>query len=279
MRSGRRPPVLRRIDRLALGIIGFGLFAGSLGLSLGLGRPLVTNCPTLTGGDAGVDAQLRHVEVTDRQVTFTFGPSAASDRFGVPQFRFETLDGGATWSPPELDTGTRRTALSFAGASAFNPDLTPSYQGPSVLVPERAGLVRETRVLEDTARRMSWAVTLERLACPTLTTNTYVWGKSPRAQVTLSFDDRPWITTEHASAYVGTPILSPVLVTGMGFRANTTVSLRLAGTDVGASVADGAGRIEVSFAVPRLLPGFYELRVRDASGREARSRLMVTDER
>ena len=235
-------------------------------------------CPTQTGGTAGTEAQLRYVDVEAGQVTFTFGPSSASDAFGIPAFSVAPLDGDAPWAAPELDTGTRRIGVSFAGASGFNPDLSPSYLGTSVRVPTTPGLVREARVLHDTGRQLAWGVILQALRCPIVTTNAYVWGKSPRAQVTLTFGQTAWITTEHTSAYVGSPILTAVLVTGMGFAPGSDVTVRFAGGDVAHARADDRGGLETSFFVPRVVPGPYEVSATDAIGRRATTRVVVTDE-
>jgi len=233
-------------------------------------------CASVSGGDPGAEVQLRYVDVGERQVTFTFGPTSFSNEFGVPRFDIGSAD--AAPPPPELATGTRGLTVSFQGASGFNPDLSPSYVGPSVLVSENSGPVREAAVTNDTGRRLSWRLMLAGPVCPTVTTNTYVWGKSPRAQVTLTFGQRAWITAEHGATYVGAPILSPVLVTGLGFTPRSTVTLRIAGELVDTGESDEDGRIEKGIFVPRLQPGFYELSVTDGSGRRATYRLMVTDE-
>ena len=232
------------------------------------------SCAAMSGGDEGAEAQLRYVDVAERQVTFTFGPSSLSARFGVPRFAVQLMD---PTPPAELDTGTRRLAVTFRGASGFNPDLTSSYAGASVLVPPE-GTVREVRVTQDSGRELAWAVVLARLECPAVTTNSYVWGKSPRAQVTLTFGQDAWITVEHASTYVGSPILAPVLVTGVGFAPGSMLTLRVADQVVDTATADADGHIEKSFAVPKLQPGFYVLSVTDSRGRRASYRLMVTDE-
>jgi len=234
-----------------------------------------TNCDPIVGGADGVAAQLRYVDIGERQLTFTFGPSASSDVFGVP--RFELAVGNAT-PPPELDTGTKRLDIAFHGASGFNPDLTPSYRGSSLLVPPGAGILREADLTQDSAGLLSWRLMLNGSACPAVTTNSYVWGKSPRAQVTLTFGQRAWITAEHPATYVGAPILAPVLVVGRGFVPRSKLSLRLGDHDLDPADADADGRIETSIFVPKILPGIYELSVTDDSGRRATYRLSVTDE-
>jgi len=234
-----------------------------------------STCAPVSGGDEGAEAQLRYVDVGARQITFTFGPTSFSDTFGVPRFEVGFV---AATRPPELDTGTRRMDITFRGASGFNPDLTPSYRGASVIVPATSGPLREAASTQDSARLLSWRVMLERSECPTVTTNTYVWGKSPRAQVTLTFGQRAWITAEHAATYVGAPILSPVLVTGLGFAPRSTLTFRIDGQLVDTAESDDAGRCETGIFVPKLEPGIYELSVTDGSGRKATYRLVVTDE-
>lgn len=232
-------------------------------------------CDPIVGGGDGIAAQLRYVDIGDRQMTFTFGPSASSDVFGVPHFELALRN--AT-PPPELDTGTKRLEIAFHGASGFNPDLTPSYRGSSLLVPPGSGILREADLTQDSAGLLSWRLMLERSACPTVTTNSYVWGKSPRAQVTITFGQQAWITAEHPATYVGAPILAPVLVVGRGFMPRSKLFLRLGDHDLDPADADDDGRIETSIFVPKILPGIYELSVTDASGRRATYRLLVTDE-
>jgi len=234
-----------------------------------------TECGPIAGGADGISVQLRYVDIGDRQLTFTFGPSAASDVFGVP--RFELAFRSATM-PPELDTGSRRLDVAFHGASGFNPDLTPSYRGSSLLVPSHPGVLREAAVTQDSAGLLSWRLMLQRPECPIVTTNSYVWGKSPRVQVTITFGQRAWITAEHPAAYVGAPILAPVFVAGRGFVPRSKLSLRLGDQDLDPSEADDEGRIETSIFVPKMLPGIYDLSVTDDSGRRATYRLQVTDE-
>jgi hypothetical protein len=233
------------------------------------------SCVAAGGGEPGAQAQLRYVDIAPRQITFTFGPSSESNVFGVPAF---DLDRANATVPPELDTGTRRLSIHFAGASGFNPDLTPSYRGKSVLVPQTRGPLREADVTLDSGRKLGWDIVVASDDCPTVTTNQYVWGKSPRAQVTLTFGQASWITAEHPATYVGSPVLAPILVTGMGFAPRSEISLNIAGARVDAATADDAGRVEASIFVPKLQPGLYELTVIDSAGHRATTTLVVTDE-
>ena len=232
-------------------------------------------CGPIGGGADGVFVQLRYVDIGERQLTFTFGPSSVSDAFGVP--RFELAFENAT-PPPELDTGSRRLDVAFHGASGFNPDLTASYRGSSLLVPSRPGVLREASVTQDSAALLSWRLMLQRSECPIVTTNSYVWGKSPRVQVTITFGQRAWITVEHPATYVGAPILAPVFVAGRGFVPRSKLYLRLGEQDLDPADADDEGRIETSIFIPKMLPGIYDLSVTDDSGRRATYRLLVTDE-
>ena len=234
-----------------------------------------TECGPIAGGVDGVSVQLRYVDIGERQLTFTFGPSSVSDVFGIP--RFELAFQSAT-PPPELDTGSRRLDVAFHGASGFNPDLTPSYRGSSLLIPSRPGVLREASVTQDSAALLSWRLMLQRSECPIVTTNSYVWGKSPRVQVTITFGQRAWITAEHPAAYVGAPILAPVFVAGRGFVPRSKLYLRLGDQDLDQSNADDEGRIETSIFIPKVLPGIYDLSATDDSGRRATYRLLVTDE-
>ncbi len=198
--------------------------AGTVALLGFAAAPRVTACGEVGGGEAGVEAQLRYVDVGAGQVTFTFGPSA-------------------------------------------------------VFVPANDGAVREVQITRDTGRVLSWDLVVSREECPTVTTNVYVWGKSPRAQVTFTFGQTAWITAEHPATYVGSPILAPVLVTGMGFVPRSEVTFRIAGAIVDSGTTDDVDRVETGIFVPKLRPGVYELAVSDASGRRATTQLVVTDER
>jgi len=266
---------LSRGTALAAAVV-VAVVAGTVALLAFAATPRGTACGEIGGGEAGVEAQLRYVDVGAGQVTFTFGPSAVSDRFGVPRFR---LARQSATPPPELDTGTHRLGVEFDGASGFNPDLTSSYLGKSVIVPANDGAVREVQITRDTGRVLSWDLVVSREECPTVTTNVYVWGKSPRAQVTFTFGQTAWITAEHPATYVGSPILAPVLVTGMGFVPRSEVTFRIAGAIVDSGTTDDTGRVETGIFVPKLRPGVYELAVSDASGRRATTQLVVTDER
>lgn len=259
----------------ALAIAAAVLVAAATATALVFAISTRTQCGPIAGGTEGTAAQLRYVDIGDRQLTFTFGPSAASDTFGVPRYEIEFQN--AT-PPPELDTGTRRIGVAFHGASGFNPDLTPSYRGSSLLVPATPGILREAVVTQDSAGLLSWGVMLQRSECPIVTTNSYVWGKSPRAQVTITFGQRAWITVEHPATYVGAPILAPVFVAGRGFVPRSKLYLRLGDHDLDPADADDDGRIETSVFVPKMLPGYYDLSVTDDSGRRATYRLLVTDE-
>src|SRR2546422_11098648 len=102
-----------------------------------------SSCASVDGGEEGAEAQLRYVDVGERQITFTFGPSSFSDSFGVPRFVVGSV---AASRPPELDTGTQRLEIAVRGASGFNPDLTPSYRGASVSVPPTSRPLREAAI-------------------------------------------------------------------------------------------------------------------------------------
>jgi len=248
-------------------------FAGAtIALATRRGDP---SCVAAGGGETGSETQLRYVDIGPRQITFTFGPSAESNRFGVPAF---SLSRTTATPPPELDTGTHRLSIHFTGASGFNPDLTASYLGKSVLVPAASGPVREADITLNTGRNLAWDVVIAGDRCPAVSTNQYVWGKSPRAQVTLTFGQGAWITAEHPATYVGSPVLAPVLVTGMGFAPRSELTLSIAGSRVDNATADDAGRVEAGIFVPKLQPGVYELAVTDPAGHRAITTLVVTDE-
>jgi hypothetical protein len=259
----------------AVAVAAAGLIVVLTAAAVVVGFSSHAECGPIAGGADGVSVQLRYVDIGDRQLTFTFGPSSASDVFGIP--RFELAYQNAT-PPPELDTGSRRLDVAFHGASGFNPDLTPSYRGSSLLVPSTPGVLREAAVTQDSAALLSWRLMLQRPECPIVTTNSYVWGKSPRVQVTITFGQRAWITAEHPATYVGAPILAPVFVAGRGFVPRSKLYLRLGEQDLDPAEADGEGRIETSIFIPKMLPGIYDLSVTDESGRRATYPLRVTDE-
>ena len=71
-----------------------------------------------------------------------------------------------------------------------------------------------------------------------------MWGKSPRTHVTLTFGQGAWITAEHAATYVGAPILSPVLVTGLGFVPRSQLTFRI-GDQVVRTIALTGDRHEI----------------------------------
>src|SRR2546429_8142519 len=76
-----------------------------------------STCPDLSGGEDSVEVQLRYIDVSPGQVTFTFGPTSFSDHFGVPHFTVAGPSLPGRTPQPELDTCTRRLSIGFDGAS------------------------------------------------------------------------------------------------------------------------------------------------------------------
>src|SRR6266850_220766 len=138
---------------------------------------LPLTCGATTGGRVGAETQLRFVEASDTEIVLTFGASSASNVFDVPAFELTPLEG---------TSGRRAYRLHVRGTSTINPDGTPSYRGLRGLEPG-GRTVRGITLIDETDRVMTFTVLLERDVCPFIAAKSYQYGKSPRAQIALTF--------------------------------------------------------------------------------------------
>lgn len=218
-----------------------------------------------------METQLRFVDLGDRQVTFTFGASSASDVFGVPPFSVTPVAG--------RDGSRFLFLVHFDRAGTMNPDGSASYNGPIAIAPADAGMVSGAVLARAEGRGHDWQVGVSTSTCPHIASKTYSYGKSPRAQVSITFATTTSVTFEHSSiSALGSPVGSPVLLSGMGFAPSDSVQVRI-GTDVvWESRSNASGDVDTGFVPPRP-PGRYEIIVTDGHGHEASGRLLITDER
>src|SRR5436309_3396569 len=162
---------------------------------------LPVTCGATTGGHAGAETQLRFVEASDTEIVLTFGASSASNVFDIPAFELTPLEGAG--SP-------RAYRLRVSGSSTLNPDGTASYRGLRGLEPG-GRTVRAIDLIDESARVVTFTVALEREVCPFVAAKIYQYGKSPRAQIALTFNGESALTLETISDAVGgAPIGTPV---------------------------------------------------------------------
>jgi hypothetical protein len=228
--------------------------------------PLPASCEGTQGGTAGAETQLRFLEATDSQIVITFGPSAESNVFGMPAFSLEPLEG--TSAP-------RAYRLRVTGTSSRNPDGTPSYDGPRSVEPG-SRTVRALRFIDESRRTMTFTVLLEKAACPFVAARTYVYGKSPRAQIALTFDNVGSLTVETQSDdFGGAEIGTAVQASGMGYAPGSTVTLWLDGRQLHQTLAGPDGAFDAGLFVPEREPGLYTVTADDGHGRIGRTPLRV----
>jgi len=218
---------------------------------------LPVSCEAASGGQAGAETQLRFVEATDTQVVLTFGASASSNDFAVPAFALELLEGS---------NAPRSYRLRVNGASSLNPDGTASYTGQRTIEPG-GRTVRNISFVDDTARRMIFNVALERQACPHVASKSYVYGKSPRAQIVLTFGGASSLTLETVSDAVGgAPIGTAVQASGVGYGPSAKIRITIGGRAVWDTIANADGTFDSGFWIPDREPGPYTVTATDGQG-------------
>ena len=223
-------------------------------------------CAGTTGGQAGAETQLRFVEASDTQIVLTFGASSASNDFGVPAFTLEPLEGS---------NAPRSYRLRVNGTSSLNPDGTTSYTGLRTIEPG-GRTVRNISFVEDAARRMVFNVALERQACPHVASKTYVYGKSPRAQIVLTFGGASALTLETVSDAVGgAPIGTPVQASGAGYAPSAKIRITIGGRAVWDTTASEDGTFDSGFWIPEREPGTYTVTATDGHGHVGTTTLRI----
>lgn len=228
--------------------------------------PLPASCDGANGGRPGAQTQLRFIEATDTQVVLTFGPSSESNDFGVPQFGLEPLEG---------TSAARAYRLRVNGASILNPDGTPSYNGLKAIEPG-GRTVRGITLVDDSLRTMTFTIAVERVACPFVASKTYQYGKSPRAQIVVTFGGAASLTLETVSSVVGgAPSGTPVQASGMGYTPGATVRIYLAGQQVTDTAANADGAFDIGLWLPDREPGLYLVTASDGRGRAGTTTVRV----
>jgi hypothetical protein len=223
-------------------------------------RPPSASLPTTCGGSHGgsgtAQTQLRFVEASDTQVVLTFGASSASNDFDVPAFSLEPLEG---------TTAPRAYRLRISGTSSLNPDGTPSYRGLGTIEPG-GRTVRGITFVDDAARSMTFTVTLERQACPFVGAKTYQYGKSPRAQIVLTFGASSLTIETSADVAGGAEVGTPVQASGIGYAPSSKIRVAVGGTQVFDTVANDDGTFDAGFWIPDHEPGLYDVAATDDQG-------------
>jgi hypothetical protein len=231
---------------------------------------LPITCGTTNGGHAGAETQLRFVEASDTQIVLTFGASAASNVFDVPAFELVPLEG----------TSARRAyRLRVTGTSTLNPDGTPSYHGLRGLEPG-GRTVRGITLIDETSRVTTFTVLLERDICPFVAAKAYQYGKSPRAQIALTFGGASALTLETVSDVVGgAPIGTAVQASGVGYEPSSKISITLGGRRVWDTTANADGTFDSGFWIPDREPGLYTVTATDGHGHVGTTTLRVMAQR
>jgi len=231
---------------------------------------LPLTCGATTGGRAGAETQLRFVEASDTQVVLTFGASAESNVFDVPAFELTPIEG----------TSARRAyRLRVSGASTLNPDGTASYHGLKGLEPG-GRTVRGVTLIDETRRVLTFTVLLERDVCPYLATRSYVYGKSPRSQIALTFGGASALTLETVSDVVGgAPIGTAVQASGAGYEPSANIRITLGGRRVWDTTANPDGTFDSGFWIPDREPGLYTVTATDGHGHVGTTTLRVMAQR
>jgi hypothetical protein len=240
---------------LAVTIAGTLLGASVLALiSYAASRPV--RCPTINGGVQGAQAQLQHLYVSERSVTFAFANSSAG-RFDVPAYTAVRLADGSV-------------AITFVGASARQPDRTASYAGPTSL--DGSWPIGQVSLLEDAERSMRWKIGLDENICPRVAPLRFWTGSYSKALVIVTFGAVSTLTLEETQR----PAKAPIWVNGSGFTAGRPVTITVADEVLRETVAERTGTISTAIYVPEVRPGLYVVVARDDAGRLAETRLTVT---
>jgi hypothetical protein len=214
-------------------------------------------CGTTTGGRAGAETQLRFVEASDTQIVLTFGASSTSNAFGVPAFELVPLEGSSA---------PRAYRLRVSGTSTLNPDGTPSYNGLRAIEPG-GRTVRGITFVDEAGRAMAFNVALERTACPHVAWKAYAYGKSPRAQIVLTFGGASSLTLETVSDVVGgAPIGTAVQASGAGYEPLAKIAITIGGRLVWDTTASADGTFDSGFWIPDREPGPYTVTATDGHG-------------
>lgn len=126
-----------------------------------------------TGGRGAGFHTLRDVRVAHQpgfdRVVFDFGQEAGAPD-DLPAFRIErAISFTNVAGQPVAVAGSAFWGVRFEGASTADRSGTLVYQGPRDIKPPTA-LVREVVMIEDFEAILIWAIGLERLECPQVTT-------------------------------------------------------------------------------------------------------------
>src|SRR6185503_3813954 len=227
---------------------------------------LPESCGGTSGGQVGAETQLRFVEASDTQIVLTFGASAASNTFGVPAFEVVPLEGS---------NAPRSYRLRVNGTSTLNPDSTSSYTGLKTIEPG-GRTVRSISFVDETARQMIFNIALERQACPHVASKTYVYGKSPRAQIVLTLGDASSLTLETISDAVGgAPIGTAVQASGIGYEPSAKIRITIGGRAVWDTTANDDGTFDSGFWIPDREPGPYTVTATDGHGHMGTTTLRI----
>jgi len=231
---------------------------------------LPVTCGTTTAGRQGAETQLRFVEASDTQIVLTFGASSASNVFDVPAFELVPLEGAGA---------PRAYRLRVSGASTLNPDGTKSYNGLNGLEPG-GRTVRAINLIDESARVVTFTVMLERDVCPFVAAKVYQYGKSPRAQIALTFGGASALTLETVSDAVGgAPIGTPVQASGAGYEPSSNIRITLGGRLVWDTTANADGTFDSGFWIPEREPGLYTVTATDGHGHLGTTTLRVMAQR
>ena len=231
---------------------------------------LPLTCGATSGGRTGTETQLRFVEASDTEIVLTFGASSASNTFDVPAFELTPLEG---------TSGRRAYRLHVSGTSTLNPDGTPSYHGLRGLEPG-GRTVRGITLIDEKDREMTFTVLLERDVCPFVAAKSYQYGKSPRAQIALTFGGTSALTLETVSDVVGgAPIGTAVQASGAGYEPSSKISITLGGRLVWDTTANADGTFDSGFWIPDREPGLYTVTATDGHGHVGFTTLRVMAQR
>jgi len=231
---------------------------------------LPVSCGATTGGRAGAETQLRFVEANDTEIVLTFGASSASNVFDVPAFELVPLDG----------TSARRAyRLHVGGTSTHNPDGTPSYNGLKGIEPG-GRTVRGITLIDESERVMTFTILLERDTCPFVAAKSYQYGKSPRAQIALSFGGASSLTLETVSDVVGgAPVGTAVQASGAGYEPSSKISITIGGRHVWDTTANRDGTFDSGFWIPDREPDLYTVTATDGHGHVGKTMLRIMAQR